>query len=192
MAQKIKRGARQFFAQRKPKQTIPHFKLINGILATLFIGSLLLTIWEINIYQKTFIPFKVPCLIWILTGLAFTPFMKRTLAIYFSIPVLFFQIIYNVVTWGGLFGSAYILVNYYLAEKESIMINEKILSTGHLARGSKVHCEQPYIIINYNGQDKQLVYYCGTQVESYKSVDLTIAKGFWGYDNVVLSNFRTY
>lgn len=190
MTQKIKKNARQFFTQRKLKQTIPHFKLINGLLTSLFIGSLLLITWEINIYQKTFIIFKTPFLIWILTGFAFTPFMKRTLTIYFTTSFLPLQIIYNLVTWGGISVSAFILFNYYLAEKETIVTNKKILSTGHLARGSKGHCEQPYIIINYNGQEKQLIYYCGTQVENYKSVDLTIAKGFLGYDIVVQSNFR--
>lgn len=191
MTQKIKKGAREYFAQRKPKQTIPHFKLINGVLVTLFLGSLLLTIWEINVYQKTFIPFKVPFLIWILTGLAFTPFLKRTLTVYFTTPFLFLQIVYNVVTWGGLFVSAFILTNYYGAEKATTVVNEKILLTGHLAKGLKGHCEQPFIIINHNGAEKQLVYYCDTPVENYKSVDLTIAKGFWGYDIVVQSDFGT-
>ena len=191
MTQKIKKGGRQFFAQQKLKPKIPHFKLINGILATLFICSLLLTIWEINIYQKTFIPLKVPLLIWLLTGLAFTPFFKRILTIYFMTPYVFLQIVYNIVTWGGLFVSAFMLTNYYLSDKQVIVVNEKIFSTGHLARGSRGTCEQPYIIINYNGQEKQLVYYCGTQVELFKSVDLTISKGFLGYDIAKSSDLKT-
>ena len=187
MTQKIKKGGRQFFAQQKLKQTIPYFKIINGVLGTLFIGSLLLTMWEIDIYEKTFIPFKFPFLIWVLTGLAFTPFFKRILTIYFTTPFLFLQIVYNIVTWGGLFVSAFMFANYYLADKTTIVINEKIISTGHLARGSRGTCEKPFIIINYNGQEKQLVFYCDTQVELYKSVDLTIANGFLGYD--IVKNF---
>jgi hypothetical protein len=191
MTQKIKRGGRQFLAQQKLKQTIPHFTLVNGILGTLFIGSLLLTIWEIDIYQKTFIPLKIPFLIWVLTGLVLTPFMRRTLTIYFTTPFLFLQIVYNVVTWGGLVVTIFMLANYYLADKTTIAVNEKIISTGHLARGSRGHCEKPFIIINYNGQEKQLVYYCDIQVEKYNSVDLTIAKGFLGYDIITTSDLKT-
>ncbi|TKK64088.1 hypothetical protein FC093_23325 [Ilyomonas limi] len=190
MTKKIKKGGRQFFAQQKLKQTIPHFKLFNGVLATFFFGSLLLTIREINIYEKTFIPFKIPFFIWVFTGLVFTPFFKRILTVYFTTPFLFLQIVYNIVTWGGLFVSAFMFANYYLADNKTIVINEKIISTGHLARGERGTCEEPFIIINYNGQEKQLVYYCDTQVEKYKSVDLTIAKGFLGYDIVTNSDLK--
>jgi hypothetical protein len=147
---------------------------------------------EINIYQKTFISFKILFSIWILTGLIITPFLKKILTIYFATPFLFLQLIYNVVTWGGLVVFSFMWTNYNFSDRAKIMTNEKIISTGHFARGGRgSHCEQPYIIINYKGQDKQLVYYCGTDVEYYKSVDLTISKGLFGFDIVIKSNLKT-
>ena len=190
MSKKIKKGGRQFLAQQKAKQGIPHFKIVNTILVTLLIISLLLTFWEINIYQKTFIPFKIPFLIWVLTGLILTPFMTRILTIYFTTPFLPLQIVYNIVTWGGLTVTIFMLANYYFAEKTTVVITEKIISTGHLARGLRGHCEKPFIIINYDGQEKQLIYYCDTQVEKYSSVVLTIASGFCGYDIITNSDLK--
>jgi hypothetical protein len=78
--------------------------------------------------------------------------------------------------------------NYYLADQKTIIINEKIISTGHLAKGLRGTCH--YIIIKYTGQEKQLVYYCGVQVESYKSIVLTIAKGILSYDIVKNSHLK--
>jgi hypothetical protein len=190
MARKIKKNVKQFFDKQKVDKPHPHFKLINGILGGLFIGSIFLTILEINIYRKTFIPFLIPLAIWILTGVFVTPFYKRFLTIYFSTPYLFLQFFFNVVTWGGFVLFAFMWTNYNFTDKQIRTTNEKITSIGHLARGRYGNCQQPFVMINYNGQDKQLVYYCGTQIELYKSVDLTVAKGLFGYDIIVQSELK--
>jgi hypothetical protein len=168
---------------------IHHFKFINGILAGLFIGSLTLTIWEVDVYEKTFIPLKIPLLVWIITGVVFTPFLRKKLSIYLMTTNLFLQMFYNIVTFGGLVISGFMLANFYFANKAETVINENIVSIGHL--NSRSNCGRPFIIIDYNGQKKQLVYYCDMKVELYKTVDLTISQGLFGFDIVRNSEFKT-
>ena len=70
------------------KQNHPYQKTVSTLLSILIIGALMLFTWEVNIYQHTFIPFKIPFAIWILTGLAVTPFLRKIHAIYFIELVL--------------------------------------------------------------------------------------------------------
>ena len=67
------------------------------------------------------------------------------------------------------------------------MENEKIIVTGTMG----TRYRQPYIIINYHDNEKQLPYFYGMQIELYKSVDLTIAKGLFGFDILVKSELKT-
>lgn len=187
----IEKNAKKSFDQNRLNKAIPNFTIINVILFGLFIGSISLTVWEINIYEKTFVPFNIPFAVWILTGLIVTPFLKKILTIYLKAPV-FLKLVYNIVTWGGITKFAFMWTNYNFPNKTKMEINEKIISKGHFPKGGKgSHCEQPYIIINYKGQDKQLVYYCGIDVEHFNSVDLTIYRGFFGFDIITKSELKT-
>jgi hypothetical protein len=110
-------------------------------------------------------------------------------SIYLMTTNLFLQMLYNIVTFGGLIISGFMLANFYFADKAETVINKKIISIGHL--NSLSGCGRSFIIINYNGQEKQLVYYCDTQVELYKTVYLTISQGLFGFDIVRKSEFKT-
>jgi hypothetical protein len=165
------------------------FQSANLLLSSIFIGSIFLIVWEIKIYQKTFIPLKIPFLIWLLTGLLLTPILRKKLAVYLETNNILLQIVYSIMTCGGFLVSAFMLPNYYMANKETSVINKRIISTGSLG-SSKGGCRQPFIIINYDGLDKQLVYYCGIKVDQYQSVDLTISKGFFGFDIVRSSELK--
>ncbi len=186
----IKKNAKNSFDQNRLNKIISIFNPIEIILFGLFIGSIALTIWEINIYQKTFVPLSVPLTMWVLPGLLTTPFLKRVLTVHLKASV-FLQLFYNIVTWGGLVTFAFMWTNYNFPSKAKIEINEKIISVGHFAKGGKGRCGQPYIVINYKGQDKQLVYYCGVAVEHFKSVDLTISKGLFGFEIITKSELKT-
>lgn len=165
------------------------FQSANLLLASIFIGSIFLIVWEIKIYQKTFVPLKIPFLIWLLTGLILTPILRKTLAVYLETNNMILQLVYSIMTCGGLLVSAFMLPNYYMANKETSVINKRIISTGSLG-SSKGGCRQPFIVINYDGLEKQLVYYCSTKVDQYQSVDLTISQGFFGFDIVRSSELK--
>ena len=76
--------------------------------------------------------------------------------------------------------------NYYLPSNNTKTIITKITKTGHLASGRYGNnCEQPYCEVVINGKEKQLVYPCDLDIESYTSVELVIKKGAWGFDVII-------
>lgn len=189
MSKGIKKGGRILLNKLKSDKPNPRFDSINLLLVILFIGTMALMVWEINIYQKTFIPLKIPFLIWLLTGFIFFLILKSRLAEYLETGNILIQTFYCLATFGGLSVSAFMLPNYYLADKEKFVVNERIILTGSLG-SSKGQCRQPFIIINHDGLEKQLVYYCDTPVENFQSVDLTLSKGLFGFEVVINSEFK--
>jgi hypothetical protein len=93
----------------------------------------------------------------------------------------FLQLVFNVFTWGGLLISSLMATNYYFSNDTSKIISTKIIRTGHLAKGRN-GCEEPYCEIFIDNQKKELVFPCDIHLENYNEVELTITKGFWGFD----------
>jgi hypothetical protein len=155
--------------------------IINTVLTVLFFGSLCLTIWEIEIYHKTFIPVYIPVLLWIIPGLLSTPFLVKFLKDNYNIKSIFLQLFYNIVTWGGLMVFTFMTSNYFLAEKDIITKSVNIIETGHLAKG-RYGCGESYVEIKYKGHLKQLIYPCDTDLENKIMVEIKIKKGKWGFD----------
>jgi hypothetical protein len=85
------------------KAKYPYYNLKSNLLGGLFLGGLILTIWETYIYGTTFIPLYVPLSIWFLTGLVMTPIFKKIFNIYCFNPYtpentpMFFHYFYNIV-----------------------------------------------------------------------------------------------
>lgn len=188
MSKRIKRSGRIALSQLKADKPIPRFDSINLLLVILFIGSLTMMVWEIKIYQKTFVPFKIPFGIWFLTGLISIPILRKHAADYLETGNILLQSFYGFVTFGGISVSIFMLANFYLADKETFVVNESIISTGTL--GTSKGCRQPFIMVNHDGLEKQLVFYCGTPVDKFKSIDLTISKGLFGFEIVTNSEFK--
>jgi len=155
---------------------------VNCILTILFIGTLYLTVFEIHIYRKTLIHWAIPTSIWFITGLIVTPLTSNFLEKHYSISGFFLQLVFNVVTWGGLLIYGLMATNYYYANDKSKLITSKIITTGHLSKGRGGGCAEPYCELNINGKEKQLVFSCGVEIENYKYVELTIKKGLLGFD----------
>ena len=74
----------------------------NVIFNALFFAGMLLTLWELDIYKKTLIDYRIATSLWIVPGLCLTPVLRKTLALHINTNSLFLQLIYNVVTWGGI------------------------------------------------------------------------------------------
>jgi hypothetical protein len=163
-------------------------KRTDRLFGALILGCMLLIIWEIFIYEKTFIPLFVPLAVWLLTGIVIT-ILSMGKFIYQPTPSVFNQLLFNIIVWGGLTLFSFMWGNYHFCDKATSVINEKILSTGHLAT-KRAECAQPYIEVAYKGQVKQLMFDCDTPVENYTSVDLTIARGLFGFDILLQSKLK--
>jgi hypothetical protein len=167
--------------QRFFKAMTANFNWVNSLLIILFIGALILTVFEINIYRKTIIHWAIPTFVWILTGLILTPLTSSFLKKNINTNSFFLQLVFNVGTWGGLLIYGFMATNYYFPSDNSKTITAKIINTGHLAKGRR-GCGEPYCEVVINTTEKQLVFPCDFDIEKYSYIDLTIKKGFWGFD----------
>jgi hypothetical protein len=93
---------------------------------------------------------------------------------------LFFPVMQSIASFGLIGCYIFMASNLYFAHND-IFIKSCLISSRHTI-GTKN--PQPAIEIEYEGVEKQLVFYRGQEDEVNKSryVLLTVRKGFWGYD----------
>lgn len=72
--------------------------------------------------------------------------------------------------------------NYYLRADHSENVQLEILKTGNRS-SRKSNCRTPYAVIEYQHIKKDILFPCDYEetISNYKSVTLTVSKGFWGY-----------
>ncbi|MDB5276465.1 MAG: hypothetical protein JWR61_1420 [Ferruginibacter sp.] len=172
------------------KAKYPYYNLKSNLLGGLFLTGALLTVWEIYIYRVTFISVYIPLSIWVLTGLLVTPIFKKVFNIYCFNPYtpernpMFFHYFFNIVSFGGVFVFLFMWSNQIFNDNSKIVITLPIVSYGHLAKSSR-SCGEPYVHIMYKDKEKELIFPCGTAIEKYRSVDIEIAKGLYGFDIII-------
>lgn len=150
----------------------------------LFFAGMLLTIWEIDIYQHTFIDYRVPTLLWIGPGLCLTPALRKILAVYINTSSLFLQLIYNIVTWGGIVVFSVMALNFYFAEQNTTLYTLRIKDVKEIP-GGRNHCMEPNAVVEWMGREKDIAFPCGTSIEPADSVKLNLKEGFLGYTVMV-------
>jgi hypothetical protein len=116
-----------------------------------------------------------------LSGLIFTPLTSKFLKKHYDTSAFFLQLVYNVVTWGGLIIFLLMATNYYFPNDNFKIISTKIIRTGHLADGGD-GCPEPYCEVIICNRQKQIIFPCDFDIENYNGIDLTIKKGFLGFD----------
>jgi len=169
---------------QKPKT--PKYKLIKGILSVAFLAGLISLVFEIDIYQNTFISLPLLLSIWVSIGILTTVL----LVIFFprfkigrmgrSAWILIIPFIYNTVALGGIFVYILMALNFYNAAKGVTLQKLAIIKYGSI---SGTHsCRQGYAHVIYKGHEKEVVFPCGTETERYKFVQLTIQKRLLGFD----------
>ena len=160
---------------------------INTLFSISFLGGLLLTVLEINIYRDTFVSPYVPTTIWLITGVTAVLPMRGILTKSYGTTSFFMQMVFCIGSWGGIVVYVFMAANFYITSP--LLTSEKLPVTDHgtMAKGSH-GCGEPYVDIIYNGVEKQLVFPCGTETEKYKFAQLTIKKGLWGF-NVITSKY---
>ncbi|MEO6230587.1 MAG: hypothetical protein ABJB11_17900 [Ferruginibacter sp.] len=144
-----------------------------------------LILWAINIYRITIIDTKyllIASVIGAVIGIILIPkFLKPTYS-------KFWKALINLAIGGGLFYFVLLYLNQAFYDKVIISNDFKILKTGTLGRGKFSPCFQPYATIDFNGVEKQLIFYCDFEktIKSYSKVSLTYSKGLFGF-NIIKS-----
>jgi hypothetical protein len=127
---------------------IPRFALVNRLLSLLTLIGMLLTLWEFNIYRRTFIPLLVPLSVYFAGGLLMLiPFRRVLNRFIFYAPSpgrlpLLYHLLYHVVTWGGIFLFLFMFSNQEWTAPATRSVELQVISSGHLAKG-KSDCAQP-------------------------------------------------
>lgn len=155
------------------------------ILQILFLLCVGLAIWGITIYRSTIIDTKYLFVITTIGTFAAFRLIKKTLRSSYS---NFWTFVASIGIGGGLFYFGILFINQQFADKESFSEQFVILKTGTLGRGKNSSCSQPYVIIDFNGTEKELVFYCDYSeiIKHSKKVALTYSKGAFGF-NVIKS-----
>jgi tetratricopeptide (TPR) repeat protein len=158
----------------------------NRIMSILTLGSLLLIIWEMFIFRKTFISFLIPLSILIVGGLIAFIALKDKIKYYNQNEhSVYLQAIHGIILFGGLLMFAFMGANYYFVNHKEIKLNLKVEETGRLARGRR-GCGNPYAMVNYNNTQKQLIFPCNVKLENCSSVKVALKEGLFGF--VVIKN----
>ena len=171
----------------------PINKLYNNksdrILHILFLICIALTIWGIIIYRLTIIDTKTLFIITSIgTAFAFIT-IQRILKSSYAIFWIFFI---SIAVGGGTFYFSVLFFNQCFADKETFTKEFKIIETGNLARGRRSNCSQPFAVVDFNGTEKQLVFYCDYEktIKNFSKVLLSYKNGLFGFDIIETKELR--
>jgi hypothetical protein len=158
------------------------FKISDGVLALLFLVSMGLAVWGINIYRLTIIP--ITLLITIITIGSIPAFLM----IFFLLKPSY-KIIWILLTSIAIGGSAlyfsFLYLNATYCDNKILTNDFNILRKGTLAAGKgSGACRTPFIIVDFNGSEKQLVFYCDYKeiVDVSSKVRIGYSRGLFGFD----------
>jgi len=158
------------------------------VMSILTLGSLLLIIWEMLIFRKTFISVLIPLSIFSIGGLITFISLKNKINYYILNEHSFFlQTIHGIILFGGVLMFSFMGANYYFTVQKEKIFDLRIIETGHLARGRR-GCGNPYAIVNYNNTQKQLIFPCSVEIDNCTSVKVALNEGLFGF--VVIKNMK--
>lgn len=161
----------------------------DRILQGLFFVSMVLVIWGILIYRLTIINFNYLLGLVVVGTIVALYLITRFLKSSYSKFWLFFI---SAAIGGGLFYFGLLFLNKIFADKKLISKEFVIIKAGNLARGRKSNCSQPYALVDFNGTEKQLVFYCEFEktIMNYTKVELIYSKGLFGFDIIASKELR--
>ncbi len=153
----------------------------DALLAFLFLLSLGLIIWGIDIYRLTIIEAKFLIAATIVGAFisVVAIFLLQNRRVY-TVWTFFISIAIG----AGPFYFGLLYLNRTFAKKETLTEEFSIIRTGNLARGKSGSCRRPYVIINFYGVEKQLFFYCEYEktVKNFSEVSVTYSRGLFGFD----------
>lgn len=155
-------------------------KSLDTILCLLFLGSMGLVVWGINIYRLTIIHPAYLAVITVLgTVIAFLLIRQKAKFLMKMIWILFISLGIG----GGISFYSFLFLNSNFSVKEIFTEDFNIIKTGTLAKGKHGKCGEPYAIIDFKGIRKQLVFYCDDKEAISKSskVRLEYESGLFGF-----------
>lgn len=155
-------------------------KLIDFITFLITISCGCLIVWSINIYRNTFIDWRIlvpPVII----GIIFFLVALWKLLLNFGYQMWAILFICSI-CGGGLSHFGFMYLNQRFSVTDTITETFTIERKGTLAKGRR-GCSQPYAVINFDGLEKDLIFYCdlSESFHKYSKIRISYSKGFLGY-----------
>lgn len=179
---KIKKDNSARNLQRMPIVQAEKKKKDNIIFCSAFISCMGLALWSILIYRNTVVDWRhlmLPALIG--AGLILGLFFRKLKAWCEKMWAVLFV---SLVCGGALVHFLLMFLNQSFADSaihtEAFALGEK----GHLAKGKNSGCAQPYVYVDFHGQNKQLIFFCNQsdKVFSSDSVKLEYIIGLFSWE----------
>jgi hypothetical protein len=157
------------------------FNLENRILFVLFMASIGLAIYTVNLYRITIIgkdTLFIVSTIGVLIGLLLIRVFIKNADSNFWTYLIGIIISISVSNFGLLF------LNQTFSDKEIKNEIFQIEKRGTLGRGKSSKCFQPYVVIDFHGKEKEIVFYCDSSEQLKLASNLSIAysKGLFGLE----------
>jgi hypothetical protein len=168
------------FAREKQKKSLGWITAV--ICLSFFFGSVLM-IFEIGIYRKTIIDWRVPTGIWLLAGFAAMPFTKSIL-VKTGAEFWGLRLVYNIEAIGGVLTFAFMWMNCHFADSQERKVTAAVVSTGQLAKG-RYGCRNPYAKVKFGRESKQVIFPCDFVMGNQQLAELTLRRGLWGFDVII-------
>jgi hypothetical protein len=169
----------------------------NRYYSVAFFISLLLIIWEISLYRRTFIDVDTLIGIILLAGLIGTladfKAYFRTYEYQSQFIGVLTCVLINTCIWGFTSCTALMASNYYLRDEVTTIESYRIVDRYTLS-GRRKHREKrkPVFTIKHRGKRKD-IHFSNDYIENfetYEKVKLHIVQGFWGFDVITQSNLE--
>jgi len=149
---------------------------------------------QIKIYRNTIIDLEIPIGIILIIGIiAFILDFKnyKKTYEYSGFGLYLFSIMHYIIGFGFIICSIFMLMNYYLADRNVKTESYEIVDRTWIQGGGTRYRfgeKQPVFTINYKGKKKELVFFTEyyEKMNSYKTVEFETRQGFFGFD--VLEN----
>lgn len=156
------------------------FKREEFVLKTLFFLSIGLIIWGITIYRITIIEPKY--LIGVIAiGIIF---ISVTLSFWINTNYSFFWTFFiNAIIGTGLFYFGFLFLNQHYSDSKVLTENFLIIETGNLAKSRRSNCSQPFAVIDFYGQEKELLFFCEFEktIKNYHEITISYSDGLFGF-----------
>jgi len=158
------------------EKTLKHksFYFVSAII------GLILIFFEVTLFRRTIISFKIPIIIILFSAFISFFFIRQRYNKTYQKNSFFFPFMQGLLSFGFASCYCFMALNYYFADNNTEQKSCKILNKHTIGTRNP----QPAIEIDYDGIEKQLVFYAGqqTQIDTSTYVLLTKRKGLFGYD----------
>ena len=161
-------------------------KIIYWVFFASFFVGLITTAWAAFLFENTVVNWKLPIIIFLLTGFLFTPITSLALTKYCKVDNIILKVFFNLVSFGGILVGFLMVINYYFSYGKERSYKSEIINRGYSkSRGMR---SVLYADVKINDIEKRLKFPHNIELKKYKFVEVDVQKGLLGF--YIITNRR--